>query len=181
VLSDVPRVAEFLPSYEANTWGVASPRTRLPKIVYKLNKEINATFADPATRARFSDLGGTLPGSLANREVEQVIRQYPNLTSRKVTAVIPRNELAPLHSTDLFRAFPSLSGRSRFWRCRACPCATSIQCCAISNKAIFVCRVVTAIRRHSCARRQYPSGPLVTVLSLRCAIDNMCREPTVDS
>jgi tripartite-type tricarboxylate transporter receptor subunit TctC len=65
LLPDVPTVAEFMPGYEASTWaGVAAPKSTPTEIIDKLNKEINAAFADPATRARFGDLGGTmLPGS----------------------------------------------------------------------------------------------------------------------
>jgi tripartite-type tricarboxylate transporter receptor subunit TctC len=68
VLPDVPTVAEFLPGYEASTWaGVGVPKNTPTEIVDKLNKEINAAFADPATRARYGDLGGTmLPGSPAD-------------------------------------------------------------------------------------------------------------------
>jgi tripartite-type tricarboxylate transporter receptor subunit TctC len=67
VLPDVPTVAEFVPGYEASTWlGVGAPRNTPAEIVLKLNKEINAALADPATRARFADLGGiVLPGSPA--------------------------------------------------------------------------------------------------------------------
>jgi len=67
VLPDVPAVAEFVPGYEASTWqGVGAPRNTPSEIVLKLNKEINAALADPATRARFADLGGiVLPGSTA--------------------------------------------------------------------------------------------------------------------
>ena len=40
------------------------PRNTPADIVEKLNKEINAALADPKTKARLSDLGGTvLPGS----------------------------------------------------------------------------------------------------------------------
>jgi tripartite-type tricarboxylate transporter receptor subunit TctC len=68
LLPDVPTVAEFMPGYEASTWaGIAVPRGTPIEIIDKLNKEINAAFADPATRARFGDLGGTmLPGSPAD-------------------------------------------------------------------------------------------------------------------
>jgi tripartite-type tricarboxylate transporter receptor subunit TctC len=68
VLPDVPTVAEFLPGYEASTWaGVGAPKNTPTEIVDKLNNEINAAFADPATRARFDDLGGAmLPGSPAD-------------------------------------------------------------------------------------------------------------------
>src|SRR6202048_2329409 len=55
VLPDVPTVAEFMPGYEASTWaGIGVPKSTPAEIIDKLNKEINAAFADPATRARFN-------------------------------------------------------------------------------------------------------------------------------
>jgi len=65
VLPDVPAVAEFVPGYEASAWqGIGVPKTTPTEIVNTLNREINAALADPATRARFADLGGmVLPGS----------------------------------------------------------------------------------------------------------------------
>jgi len=67
-LPDLPTVSEFLPGYEATSWlGVGAPRNTPSEIVEKLNKEINAVLADPKTRARLADLGGTpLPGSPAD-------------------------------------------------------------------------------------------------------------------
>jgi tripartite-type tricarboxylate transporter receptor subunit TctC len=60
-LPDVPTVGEFLPGYESSSWwGVGAPRNTSVEIIEKLNKEINAAFADPAIRARLDDLGGTL-------------------------------------------------------------------------------------------------------------------------
>ena len=65
LLPDVPTVGDFLPGYEASAWyGVGAPRGTPSEIVEMLNKELNAAFADPMTRARIVDLGGTpLPGS----------------------------------------------------------------------------------------------------------------------
>ena len=67
-LPDVPTVAEFLPGYEASTFqGLGAPRNTPAEIVDRLNKEINAGLADPKTKARFADFGGTaLPGSPAD-------------------------------------------------------------------------------------------------------------------
>ena len=67
-LPDLPTVSEFLPGYEATSWlGVGVPRNTPSEIVEKLNKEINAVLADPKTRVRLADLGGTpLPGSPAD-------------------------------------------------------------------------------------------------------------------
>ena len=65
LLPDVPTVGDFLPGYEASAWyGVGAPRGTPSEIVKMLNKQLNAAFADPMTRARIVDLGGTpLPGS----------------------------------------------------------------------------------------------------------------------
>jgi tripartite-type tricarboxylate transporter receptor subunit TctC len=67
-LSDIPTVGEFVPGYEAPTWyGLGAPKNTPAEIVEKLNKEINAGFADPKLRARLADLGGTvLAGSPAD-------------------------------------------------------------------------------------------------------------------
>ena len=68
LLPDVPTVGDFPPGYEASAWyGVGAPRGTPSEIVEMLNKELNAAFADPTTRARIVDLGGTpLPGSPAD-------------------------------------------------------------------------------------------------------------------
>jgi tripartite-type tricarboxylate transporter receptor subunit TctC len=68
VLPDVPTVAEFLPDYEASTWfGVGAPKGTPAEIIEKLNREINASLADPKMTARLADLGGTpLPSSPAD-------------------------------------------------------------------------------------------------------------------
>jgi tripartite-type tricarboxylate transporter receptor subunit TctC len=67
-LPDLPTVSEFLPGYEATSWlGVGAPRNTPSDIVEELNKEINAVLADPKTKSRLADLGGTpLPGSPAD-------------------------------------------------------------------------------------------------------------------
>ena len=64
----IPTVSEFLPGYEASTWfGVGVPNKTPVQIVNALNTEINAILADPKTRARLADLGGTvLRGSPAD-------------------------------------------------------------------------------------------------------------------
>jgi tripartite-type tricarboxylate transporter receptor subunit TctC len=64
-LPDTPTVSEFVPGYEASSWwGVGAPRKTPDEIVEKLNMEINAALADPQTKARLADLGGSvLPGS----------------------------------------------------------------------------------------------------------------------
>jgi tripartite-type tricarboxylate transporter receptor subunit TctC len=66
-LPDLPTVGEFVQGYEASAWwGFGAPKNTPAEIVEKLNKEINAGFADPKIKARLADLGGTaLPGSPA--------------------------------------------------------------------------------------------------------------------
>ena len=60
VLSDIPTVAEFVPGYESSFWtGVGAPKNTPAEIVDKLNKEINAVLADPKSKTRLADLGGT--------------------------------------------------------------------------------------------------------------------------
>jgi len=67
-LPNVPTVAEFLPGYEASSWeALAAPKGTPSEIVGKLNREINAGFADPTFTARLADFGGTpLVGSAAD-------------------------------------------------------------------------------------------------------------------
>jgi tripartite-type tricarboxylate transporter receptor subunit TctC len=62
-LPDVPTVGEFLPGYEANIWhGIGAPKGAPPEVIDKLNKAINAVLADPKTKERFAELGGTVLG-----------------------------------------------------------------------------------------------------------------------
>jgi tripartite-type tricarboxylate transporter receptor subunit TctC len=79
VLPDVPSIAEFVPGYEAGGWyGIGVPRNVPAEIVDKLNREINASLADPKLKARLADLGyattGSSPaefGSMIAREIEK--------------------------------------------------------------------------------------------------------------
>jgi tripartite-type tricarboxylate transporter receptor subunit TctC len=57
---DVPTIADSVPGYEANSWcGVGVPRGTPPDIITRLNAEINAGLADPATRARLATVATT--------------------------------------------------------------------------------------------------------------------------
>jgi tripartite-type tricarboxylate transporter receptor subunit TctC len=66
-LPGVPTVGHFVPGYEAGVWnGVGAPKNTPAEIIDKLNREVNATLADPRVKARFADLGGmALAGSPA--------------------------------------------------------------------------------------------------------------------
>jgi tripartite-type tricarboxylate transporter receptor subunit TctC len=60
-LPELPTVAEFVPGYESSAfYGLAAPRNTPAEIVDKLNREINAAFADPTIKARLTDLGGAV-------------------------------------------------------------------------------------------------------------------------
>jgi tripartite-type tricarboxylate transporter receptor subunit TctC len=67
-LPEIPTADEFVPGYEASAWfGIGAPKNTPTEIVDKLNKEINAAFADPRIKARITELGATaLPGSPAD-------------------------------------------------------------------------------------------------------------------
>ncbi|MGE5780427.1 MAG: Bug family tripartite tricarboxylate transporter substrate binding protein, partial [Hyphomicrobiales bacterium] len=67
-LPDIPTVGEFVLDYEASNWfGVCAPKATPAEIVDKLNKEINASLAEPKIKARLAEWGATaLPGSPAD-------------------------------------------------------------------------------------------------------------------
>ncbi len=57
-LPDLPTIADFLPGYQAIlTNGLAAPKQTPAEIIETLNKELNASLADPAIKARLADLG----------------------------------------------------------------------------------------------------------------------------
>jgi tripartite-type tricarboxylate transporter receptor subunit TctC len=61
VMTDIPTIGEFVPGYEASGFfGVGAPKNTPAEIVNKLNNEISAGLADPKTKARLADLGGTV-------------------------------------------------------------------------------------------------------------------------
>jgi tripartite-type tricarboxylate transporter receptor subunit TctC len=67
-LRDMPTMGQSVPGYEAGSWfGIGAPSNTPSKIVDRLNKAINASFADPKIKARLADLGGTaIAGSPAD-------------------------------------------------------------------------------------------------------------------
>ncbi len=66
-LPDIPTVAATVPGYEASAaTGIGAPRGTPAAIIERLNREINAAFADAAMTARLADTGGMpLPGTPA--------------------------------------------------------------------------------------------------------------------
>ncbi len=58
VLPDLPTIGDFLPGYEATLLnGLGAPKDTPAEIVERLNKETNASLADPAMKAQLADLG----------------------------------------------------------------------------------------------------------------------------
>jgi tripartite-type tricarboxylate transporter receptor subunit TctC len=63
VLPNVLSIAEFVPGYEAGGWyGIGVPRNVPAEIVDRLNREINASLADPKLKTRLADLGYVITG-----------------------------------------------------------------------------------------------------------------------
>jgi tripartite-type tricarboxylate transporter receptor subunit TctC len=61
MLPDVPAVAEFVPGYDATAfYGIAAPNGTPAEIIDKLNREANATLADPALKAKLLEFGSTV-------------------------------------------------------------------------------------------------------------------------
>jgi tripartite-type tricarboxylate transporter receptor subunit TctC len=59
LLPDVPVLADTIPGYEASAlFGMGAPKNTPKPIIEKLNKEINAILAEPAIKARLTELGG---------------------------------------------------------------------------------------------------------------------------
>jgi tripartite-type tricarboxylate transporter receptor subunit TctC len=55
VLKDLPMIARSVPGYDASQWcGIAAPKNTPAEIVGRLNKEINAAFADATMTSRFA-------------------------------------------------------------------------------------------------------------------------------
>jgi len=79
VLPDVPTIAEFVPGYEAGGWyGIGVPKNVSAEVVDKLNREVNASLADPKLKTRLAELGyattGSSPaefGSMIAREIDK--------------------------------------------------------------------------------------------------------------
>jgi tripartite-type tricarboxylate transporter receptor subunit TctC len=69
-LPEIPTMSDFVPGYEASAvTGIGVPRNTPAEIVGKLNKEVNAAFADAKMKARLADTGGAvLPCSPADFE-----------------------------------------------------------------------------------------------------------------
>jgi tripartite-type tricarboxylate transporter receptor subunit TctC len=57
-LPDVPTMAASVPGYEASVWyGFGAPKDTPTEVIGRLNKEIKAAAADPATKGRLAGIG----------------------------------------------------------------------------------------------------------------------------
>lgn len=57
-IPELPSMSEFIAGYELSTWyGMGAPRGTPAEIIDKLNKEMNASLADPELTTRFVELG----------------------------------------------------------------------------------------------------------------------------
>jgi tripartite-type tricarboxylate transporter receptor subunit TctC len=60
LLPDLPTIGDFVPGYEASQWyGLGAPKATPAAVITKLNSEVNAALADPKTRGRLAEIGGT--------------------------------------------------------------------------------------------------------------------------
>jgi tripartite-type tricarboxylate transporter receptor subunit TctC len=68
VLPDVPPIGDVVPGYAVTGWlGIGVPKGTPVEIVERLNREVNATLAEPAIKARMADLGSDpFVGSVAD-------------------------------------------------------------------------------------------------------------------
>ena len=86
LLPDIPTVAEFVAGYEASNWfGVCGPKATPAEIVEKLNKEINASLADPSIKARLADLG-SIPLALSPADFGKLIAEETEKWGKVVRA-----------------------------------------------------------------------------------------------
>ena len=59
-LTNVPRMGEFVPGYEAGSWfGLGAPKNTPDNIIRRLNNAVNQGLADLKMKARLAELGGT--------------------------------------------------------------------------------------------------------------------------
>ena len=67
-LPDLPRIADFVPGYEASgVGGIGAPKGTPPEVIDQLNAGVQAVLADPQIAARYAAFGSIpLPGSPAD-------------------------------------------------------------------------------------------------------------------
>jgi len=61
LLPDIPSISEFLPGYEASSvYGIGAPRDTPLNIIIQLNREINASLAEPRLKAQITAMGSSV-------------------------------------------------------------------------------------------------------------------------
>lgn len=86
VLPDVPPIGDFVPKYEAIGWnGICAPRNTPPEIVSLLNREVNASLAEPNVKERLTKLGYTVFSSSPG-EFENFIKEYTEYWGKVIRA-----------------------------------------------------------------------------------------------
>jgi tripartite-type tricarboxylate transporter receptor subunit TctC len=61
VLPDVPLIGDAVPGYAVTGWlGIGAPKGTPAEIVERLNREVNASLADPAVKTRMAELGSEI-------------------------------------------------------------------------------------------------------------------------
>ena len=78
-LPDVPAMAELVPGYEASGWiALFAPRGTPPEAIARLNDAVTSGLADPALKARLTDIGAapfpTSPAALGDFVREETLK-----------------------------------------------------------------------------------------------------------
>src|SRR5262249_60789493 len=91
-LRDMPTVGEFVPGYEASGWwGVGAPKNTPAEIIERLNKEINASLADPKLIPRLIELG-TEPMPMSSGDFGRLIADETEKWAKVIRAANIRPE-----------------------------------------------------------------------------------------
>jgi tripartite-type tricarboxylate transporter receptor subunit TctC len=91
-LPNVPTIGELVPGYEATGWqGIGAPQNTPPSILDRLHVEINVCLDNPKLRARITELGYTLFGSL-RAEFTQFVAESTEKWARVIRAANIRVE-----------------------------------------------------------------------------------------
>ena len=85
--SSLPPISNSVPGYEASSWdGIGAPANTPPEIIAILNEQVNSALADPAFKARLTDLGAEpfIAGSSA--DFRQLVVEYTEKWGKLIQA-----------------------------------------------------------------------------------------------
>jgi tripartite-type tricarboxylate transporter receptor subunit TctC len=86
VLPEIPSLGEFVPGYDADTFvGIGAPKNTPPRIVDRLNQDINACLSDPRLNRRIAELGDTAFAS-SPTEFGQVVAEFTDKWAKVIRA-----------------------------------------------------------------------------------------------